>query len=361
MTLPANETPVAPAPAPPSAASGRSSGPLRLLFGVVLIVLLAAAGYGAWEWWERQTGLATRIDEQARVVAALERTLGELRARQEEQATVQADLARLANRNGTEIAALLARLEDQTQLMSRISADLSGGRERFQLRAVEHLLLLAHDRLRLQRDARAALAAVEAADERLAALSDPQLFAVREALARERAALLAVPVPDLASATLSLSSLIERIPVLPLASHAPAQFQAPEQRKIAMDDPLAAGWSRLWQSVQTAVRSLFTLRRDDNARAMRVLPPEAEASTYHLLRLRLESARVALVSGNTVALREALGSARAWLESEFKADDPGVQAALGEIERLQKLELSPPLPEFGASLVALRAQLDARR
>lgn len=352
---------VAPAAAPRSserqpAPGSRSAVPLRIVLGLVALGALGAAGYTGWQWWSERAQLTQRVNLQEAALARLGEQLSALESASGEMLTRQSDLSRLNDRNGTEIAALQSRIDDSLKLMSRISEDLSGGRTRFQLAAVEQLLLMANDRLLLTRDVTSAIAALESADARLASLSDPQLFPVRELLAQERTALLALPRPDLSSAALILASLIERVPRLPLASHAPSEFHA----QAARENPAAegtTGWRRLLHAVQTTVRSLFTIRRDDNARALRLLPPETEAAVYHVLTLKLEGARVALLRGDTVALREQLRSAAEWLKSEFKTDDPGVLAMTAELDRLQTLELAPPLPDISRSLGALRARL----
>ncbi|MGQ0696916.1 MAG: uroporphyrinogen-III C-methyltransferase [Panacagrimonas sp.] len=348
--------------ATPATSGPRRRRRLRFLLPLLFLLALAAAGLFGWQWWTEHGQLEDRIAGQDQSLKRLDAQIAVLDARSGEVLTRQSDLSRLADRNGTDIAAVQARIEDSLKLMSRISEDLSGGRTRFQLAAVEHLLVMANDRLLLQHDVTAALAALDSADQRLAEQSDPLLFPVREALAQERAALRAVPAVDLVSAALTLASLIERVPQLPLASHAPAQFETPTSRENpgAADVP-ADGWRRLVAAVQTAATRLFTIRREDNARAMRLLPPEAEATVYHVLALRVEGARVALLRGETVALRESLRSAAAWLDTEFKPDDPGVLATRAELERLQGLNLRPPLPDISRSLAALRSRLDATR
>lgn len=356
MTDSAADSPVPPAAAPP-VARVQWRGPALV---IVIVLGFAAAIFGGWSWWAQRSSLAEQLGAQDESLARLARQTGALESQSVEAATRLADLSRLSDRNGRDIAALQARIDDSVALLGRISEELSGGRTRFQLAAVEQLLLLANDRLQLQHDVKSALAALDMADARLARFSDPQLFAVREALAQERAALRAVPVADLTSATLNLASLIARAPALPLASHAPAQFASPSARESASaGDPAGAGWQRVLQAVQATARSLFTIRREDNTRAMRMLPPEAEAVVYDLLILRLEGARVALLGGNTVAMREQLRSAADWLATEFKSDDPGVLATRAELDRLQGLELAPPLPDISRSLAALRARLAA--
>src|SRR3546814_4968279 len=44
-----------------------------------------------------------------------------------------------------------------------------------------------------------------------------------------------------------------------------------------------------------------------------------------------------------------------WLDTYFQNDDPGVATAHAELQRLQPLELSPPLPDISRSLGLLRA------
>lgn len=346
--------------APSDTATRTTSTPRRARVWPLLLVLLLVAGTGlaGWQWWEqrdRNVQLEATHDAQ---VHELERRLDAIENLTEEQATRLADQSRASDRNGTEIAALQSRIENTLTLMSRISEDLSGGRTRFQLAAIEHLLVLANDHLLLERDVKSALAALDGADARLARMSDPQLFAAREALSQERTALRAVPVVDLTSASLTLSSLIARVPGLPLQSHAPAQFKSVDTRVDRDPDAAPDGWRRLVAAVRTAVRSLFTIRREDNSNAIRLLPPEAEAVVYQVLVLRLEGARVALLSGNAVAMREQLRSAIQWLDAQFKKDDPGALAMKSELERLQAIELAPPLPDISRSLAAVRARLD---
>lgn len=367
---PSPSDPAASGALPPSAAAqatrpvtlrapGRAA-PLRLLAGVVLLLILAAMGGSAWLLWQEREALGLQLQQRAAQLDRLGARTETVESRLGEIGTHQSDLSRQADRNGTEIAALQARTEESFALMSRIGQELSGGRARFQLASIEQLLLLASDRLLLQRDVASALVAMDIADGRLAALSDPALFPIREALAQERTALRAVPRADLASATLSLSSLIENVPRLPLVAHAPTHFSSPAARgsgAAAAGPASNGGWERLWASVRETLASLVTLRRDDNSQALRMLPPETEAVVYQVLVLKLESARVALLRGDTVAMRESMRSVSTWLDQQFRPDDPGVLAARSELERLQQLDLSPPLPETGRALSLLREQL----
>lgn len=350
-----SETPL-PIPPPPVAApsSGRAYAALAWL---LVVCLLAALGYAGWLLWQARDNTAAALEAQTLTLRQLTAQVVELESDAAQLNTRQSDLARVTQRNGIDVASIQGRLEDSQAVMGRLTEELQGGRTRFQLAAIEHLLLLANDRLLLEHDVSSAQQALEIADRRLAEMNEPRLFKVREALAAERAALAALPRPDLASAALTLSSLIDRAPRLPLRARVPDHFEAhPELGEF----PAALPWyARLRASVAEALRSIFTVRRDDNARALRLLPADQEAVVYQVLELKLEGARIALLRGNGVAFRDLLRAAGDWLDEYFKPDDPGVSAAQAELERLQPLELSPPLPDITRSLALLRAQLEA--
>lgn len=337
-------------PAPPPRRRGR-----WLLALLLLLILLAGLGYAGW-FLQAQ---AQRLDSQARLLRHLSQNLAELQRSAETLDTRQADLAGLAQRNSAELADFGQRIEQHDQIVGSLHEQLAGGRSRFELAAVENLLLLANDRLQLARDTRSALRALDEADARLGNLRDPRLFNVRQALASERAALLAVPEPDAAGIALRLSSLAARVERLPLRARAPDRFQptpAPAPRRSDSEPP--SRWQRLQAAVGEALQGLFTLRRRQGPTST-LLAPQEEALVHQVLMLRVEAARVALLRGDSVNFRDSCAAAARWLREYFRPEDAAVQTALAELERLQPLELAPPLPDLTRSLTLLRAHLDA--
>lgn len=325
----------------------------------LLVLLLAGAlGYGGWLLWDLRANQASLLQAQDHALRRLSRQTAELDNLASQTATRQGDLARVLQRSGSDLAAMQGRLDNSEQLMGRMTEELQGGRTRFALASVEQLILLANDRLLLEHDVRAALLALQIADERLGALNDPRLFKTREAIARERTQLAALPRPDLTSASLTLSSLIDRADALPLRARVQTRvFGGPRSAQAAADAADARWYERVWNAIRGAASSLFVIRREDNAASLRLLPAEDEAVLVHVLILKLESARIALLRGETAGFRESLSSAADWLRQFFRADDAGVEAALGEIERLQALELSATPPDLSESLGLLRQVL----
>lgn len=329
-------------PIPAVKAAPRAFGYKALL----LLLITGAAAFGAWRLvaWQMQ-----RTQDVDAALAALKTGTAQLQAGQDEAL----DAARQSN---LAIANFDSRLDGYDEAVGKLTEQLQGGRVRFQLAAVENLLLAANERVQLQRDARGAVAALELADQRLAALSEPRLFKLREAISQERGALLAVQQPDMTSAALTFSSLIARVPQLPLRARVPDHFEARHAPapKLAAD----AGWAdRAWASAKQALESVFSVRRN-NGPAPRLLPPDEEALVYQVLALKLEGARVAMLREDAASYRDLCDASARWLNDYFREGDPNVLAARAELERLKGIKLDQPLPDVSRSLALLRGFLD---
>lgn len=342
------------APAPSPFAAPRPPRRRRQLWLPLLVVGVVAAS-AAWVW-QQQARLLSTVTRQQNLIERLAQGVSRMETQVDRLDTRQADLAGAAQRNSVEIAEFGQRIAEHDQIVGNLNEQMAGGRNRFQLNAIENLLLLANDRLLIARDVKAALVALQEADERIGALRDPRLFNVREAIARERAGLQAVPMPDYTGAALQLASLAGRAERLPLRARAPDHFEA---APLPAPTPAAdlTRWQRLRAAVGEALRGMFTLRRSSGP-AARLLAPQEEALVHQVLMLRIEAARVALLRSDSVSFRDACSSAARWLRDWYRVDDSSVQTALAELERLQPLELAPPLPDITRSLTLLRAHMD---
>lgn len=323
---------------------------IGLLAGVLILALLAAAG---WEGYRRAQAW---LDAQDRRVRALVESLNAAEAQIDRLETRVSDQALATQRNAAEQARFAERLDAQDEAIGRLREQLGAGHGRVQLALVEQLLMLANERVQVGRDVDAAILALEAADARLAELRDPRLFAVREAVARERAALQAVAQPDSVGIALSLSGLIARAPQLGLANQAPQHFEAQPPAPAALPED-ASPWVRAWVAVRRALASAFSVRRDDGP-PPRLLGDEQTALIRQVLMLRLEGARVALLRRDAASFRDLCAGAADWLDQYYQRGDPAVAAARRELQRLAGLQLQPPLPDISGSLSLLRAQLE---
>jgi len=328
-----------------------------VLVFLLVLAILAVAGYAGWKFWHASHETEDTVAAQESLLIRMSHQLSEAQSSIEQLHERQTDLGDALHQNTDDTAKLQNRSDELEQSLAHLSADLKGGRSRAQLIAIEQLLLLADDRLQLAHDARNAAAALQLAEARLSALSEPGLFEVRKAVAEERAAVQALPLADRSAAALSLSALIGQADSLPLRERPvarPALSPAPVTPRS-----VGTGWgAHAWASLHELFSAVFIVQRTDKP-IDRLLPPEQEGLVKQLLALKLESARASLLMGDTASFRSALDLAVQWLGDYYRAEDPKVSAARAELERLRGLELDPPLPDLSRSLGLLRAYLDA--
>ena len=332
--------------------------PWGALATLLLLAALAAAGYGGWRVWHANHETEDTVAAQEALLIRMSHQLSEAQSSIEQLRERQSDFGDALHQSADDAARLQGRTDELAQSLAHLSADLKGGRTRAQLIAVEQLLLLANDRAQLAHDARGATAALQLAEERLSAVAEPGLYEVRKAVADERIALLALPQADRASAALNLSGLIARADSMPLRER-PLTRPEPTPQLAEAPHSFKPGWgARVWASLRELLSAVFIVQRTDKP-VDRLLPPEQEGLVKQLLALKLESARAALLLGDTASFHSALDLAVQWLGDYYRAEDPTVSAARAELERLRGLELDPPLPDLGRSVGLLRASLDA--
>ena len=211
-----------------------------------------------------------------------------------------------------------------------------------------YLVELAGHRLALERDVRGAIVLYEAADARLAAVTDPGFTRIRAQLGRDLAALRAVAEPDLPAIGARLAAAGESARRLPMLGAIKSQYLPPGRQ--AAPNP---GLKRAWQQFTTALRELVTVRRVSEAAVGLVSMEEIGVRRLHLETL-LIAARFAALRGEQREYVASLGNARDWLASFFDGQDAGVQALSAELAELEGVAVSPPLPDVSGSLRLLR-------
>lgn len=317
-----------------------------LIYGSVLVFLGLAASAGLYDLKRDIKNLERRTRES---LTALNNELRDLQQLKEAQLTAnQQREAVLAS-----ISALQSRTEQVDSNYARLAGQVQGGRKLWQFAEVEQLLLIANDRLLLQRDAAGALRALELADARLAPIAEsPSLLELRQSIAAQLSALRGIPTLDVQGISLRLNTLIQRAPGLPLTSRVPdnyvkvmADAEAPQTGQTR--------WERFLANASRALSGLVQIRHRDQAVAP-LLPPHQEFFLYQNLQLKLESARLALMQRDTAAYQSDIKLAIAWLHAFFKPEDPSVSGAIKELELLEKQELNWPLPDLSPTLEQVR-------
>lgn len=326
---------------PPAAAPSRphaSHGPLW----IALMLAVLALAVAAWSWSDSRERIRDLKAELGRRLAEAGQVTSETRL----LARNADDAMRQANEKLAQLEAQLATSQQQQLSLEALYKDLSQGRDQWALAEIEQVLLTAAQQLQLAGNVRAAIIALEGADTRLQRLDKPQFTPLRRAIATDLANLRAVPSLDEVGASARIEALVARHASWPLAS-----AQASEALTATRGAGRAAD---LGQELWTEMKRLVQIRRIEGNEAV-LLPPDQAYFLRENLRLRLLSARLALLAEDQAAFKADLEAVAGILTRYFNTRDAGVVAALKEVRRLASLQIAHTLPGIDASLAALDA------
>jgi uroporphyrin-3 C-methyltransferase len=343
-------------PAPNEAADGpRASLPAPRPMPVVrpwllaLVVLaLVVAGIVAWQD-ARQHSDALR-QEVAQRLATADAALAQSRAR-------DADLGNELRDAQAKIALLEARIaESQAQqtALDTLYRDLAPSRDELALNEVEQILVLASQQLALAGNVQAALSAVQLADAKLGRIERPQWTPLRRSLARDIDALKSVPYVDIAGIAAKLDQAQAAIDGLQLAR----DERLPAPPREAQPQP-ETGWQAFLRDAWADVKSLVRIEVSDRPTAALIAPSQA----YFLrenLRLRLLSARLALLAHDDLSYNADVVAANAWLRQYFDLRTKPVLALSTTLVQLASMPMGGAMPDLTRSLDLVRAQRVAR-
>ncbi|EOX3335849.1 TPA: uroporphyrinogen-III C-methyltransferase [Vibrio cholerae] len=215
-------------------------------------------------------------------------------------------------------------------------ADIKGRRPNDWLLAeADYLVKLAGRKLFLEHDVETATQLMESADQRIAALNDPSLTALRKAMANDITTLKNIPLIDRDGLVLRLISMQQQIDSLPLANAILPADQP--QTSQAVSENIDDWQTNLKNSLKAFADNFITFRsRDGN-----VIPLLSPTQHFYLrenLQAKLETAIKGVYTEQQTLYRTALDTAAQWSASFFNPDDKAVQsfnAALAQLAQQQ--------------------------
>lgn len=324
---------------PQPAAPPRSSTSLVAMVAMLVAALALIAA--AWSWSDSRERIRDLKTELGRRLAESGKDVSETRL----LARNADDAMRQVSEKVAHIEGQMATSQQQQLALEALYKDLAQGRDQWALAEIEQVLLTAAQQLQLAGNVKAAIIALEGADTRLQRLNKPQFTALRRAIAADLANLRAAPSLDEVGASARIEALVAHYASWPLAS-----AQGPE----AAPAPRRTGAVNLGQELWTELKRLVQIRRVESNEAV-LLPPDQAYFLRENLRLRLLSARLALMGHDQETFQSDLRAASDMLARYFNTRDAGVAAAIKEINRLSSLQIISKLPGIDASLAALDA------
>jgi uncharacterized protein HemX len=328
-----------PAAAPAQAGARAPTSPVALVALLIATLAMAAA---AWSWFDSNESIRDLKTELGRRLAESGKEVSETRL----LARNADDAMRQVSEKVAHIESQMATSQQQQLSLEALYKDLSQGRDQWTLAEIEQVLLTAAQQLQLAGNVKAAIIALEGADTRLQRLDKPQFTALRRAIATDLTNLRSVPSLDEVGVSARIEALVARHASWPLAS-AQVSEAAPVPR-------VGGRATDIGQELWAELKRLAQIRRIDGNEAV-LLPPEQAYFLRENLRLRLLSARLALLSQDQAAFQTDLHAVSVLLNRYYNTRDAGVATALKEIKRLSGLQIAQKLPGIDTSLAALEA------
>lgn len=256
-----------------------------------------------------------------------------------------------ANKRTVILEQKLAESRDQQEALQTLYTQLAENREATAVAEVEQLLNIAKQQLQLASNVKSALLALEAADHRLEPLDLPRAIQLRQALQLEIETLRGIPQIDIATLSGQLTYLSELCNTIPLISERQPTLNASAEEKLGPIESQQANqafWWVLWNDF----KSLITVERIDKPE-----PPllSAEHALYlrENIKLRLLTARIALLQHDESTYKADLSMVKTWLNQYFDTKNPDTIKALVILNQLSNNNISLELPQLSDSLAAV--------
>ncbi len=311
-----------------------------------------------------ESGLGAQISALKQLVAKSETTVGEqLRGFQTGLSQQQNEmLAKLdASDQGFSNQAQAFRGEFDTLAGSIVDlkSELGTSVDGWSLREIEHLLVLANQRVQLGQDVEAASSALKIADSRLQELDNPQLLDTRKAISGEIAALDAIAPVDFGGVTSTLSLLSSTLDDLPLLGLGEAKGPV---KPAGQTDPDTAAGSQsasdkiadVGRSFLADLSSLVQVEKGGKPVAPSI-SPEIEQMILAKGRLMLEGAQIALLRQQPEIYLDRVNATESWVTEKFDTGNAQTTQWLEQLASLKGITPRVEYPDISGSLSALRS------
>jgi uroporphyrin-3 C-methyltransferase len=250
------------------------------------------------------------------------------------------------------LEARAAEAQNQRAALESLYQDLSSSRDETVLAEVEQLLLIAGQQLQLSANVKAALIAMQQADDRLKRMDRAALNGLRKTINRDIDKLRSLPAVNVQDIKFRLDNLIAEVDTLPLVQDIAT---VPQWKNVAVTTPVRdeGAWRRLLREVWEDMKRLVRVENMQK-HELPLLPPTQTFFLRENLKLRLLSARLGLLSRDEKSFKHDLQSVQDWTVRYFDVKSPSGALAVTTLQKLRESNINIELPDISASLEAAR-------
>lgn len=327
-------------PTPTSSAPSAPRRRINTAAAVALVALLVLA----WQWYGNRREI-THLQQE------LARRLSESDAQNRQSLATANQVGDAVRETQAKVAILEEKLQasqDEQVALEALYRELARSRDESVLADIEQMLMVANQQLQIGGNAQAALITLQGADAQLARSDRPQFAGLRKVFARDIERLKLAPAVDVAGISARLNALADDVNDLPLAMELrPAK---PAAAPAPADEGYLTRWLRgLWADLHDVVRIQRTQRAD-----LELLTPEQRFFLRENLRLRLLSARIALLARDEDSFKSDMTAVQEWLGRYYDTGDHRTADMQSAVRRLAQSDVGIELPDIGGSLDAVR-------
>ena len=301
-----------------------------------------------WQWLDGRSAISTMREELAQKIAEMD---GTAKANSILIAKNQDEVREMSVKVAT-LESYYAQAENQRAALETLYNNFSISRDETALADVEQLLLIAGQQLQLLGNVKAALIAMESADARLQRMDRPAFNGLRNAIGQDIDKLRVLPGVDVAGINLRINRLLASVDDMPLVDrHRPSENLV-AQAKVPVVN--VAAWQKLLDAIWLEVKQLVRIENTGLTQIV-LLPPKQEFFLRENLKMRLVSARLALLSRDEESFRQEIKTAQLLTKRYFDVKSPEGEHMLNELAILSTASIDIELPDISTSLRAVRS------
>lgn len=318
------------------------SSKIPLITGSILLVVIAVAISGFYFLWQQFLQQQSQYQEtQSQLIATL---TSDIEQYSQGQNQLRSELKNMIRNETGGIKRTVIHLQE-----------LAGkNHEDWALSETEYLLRIANHRLQLEGDIQTATKALMIADSKLQALADPSLLPVRKHLADEISALQSTRQPDIHGMVLILDSLQTKSVQMQLKVAILPEPIADTKTTNDFGEISFKNWRPALDRVWKELKTLVVIKKHDK-QLIPILTIEQQQTIRHILQLKIQGIRVALLSKQSEIFSLSIQETLQWLEEHFSPDDSNVALLKSRLQEFSTIPLKINLPEIGRSLHVLQA------
>ncbi len=307
-----------------------------LISGCAMLVLIFSLGLGYYELLTVNRTVASSLIEMKQSV---EQSHDDALAAQKTVADMQQTTQQLTDK-----------LTTQAQALADLRKLQNTGKDDFTVAEANYLLQMANENLLFDYNVPLALKLLNMADQSIASVSDPKLYAVREAISADIAALQSAPQIDQTSIYLKLSTLGDEVDKLTIANKffAPA---APEASQAILNLPW---WKRGLDSAWQALQHIVVVRHVQSD-SLPFVTPEQQVFLIQNLQAEVNQAKWAILHRNSAVYQHSLQQVTNWIQLYAVQNAQNTQQMIALIHDLLAINVQPAAVNVDNSLQALQS------